>query len=77
MHFQDVTATKGNHFEDHSLKRELLTLTYENGVERPSPIQELKSSIKHHALLLDQVHSCEIVSFHITQADQKVSQIST
>ncbi|GAB4861799.1 hypothetical protein Ancab_037056 [Ancistrocladus abbreviatus] len=37
----DVTATKGNHFEDHSLKRELLMGTYENGVERPSPIQEL------------------------------------
>ena len=39
-HFQDVTATKGNEFEDYFLKRELLMGIYEKGFERPSPIQE-------------------------------------
>lgn len=38
--FQDVTATKGNEFEDYFLKRELLMGIYEKGFERPSPIQE-------------------------------------
>jgi ATP-dependent RNA helicase DDX6/DHH1 len=37
---QDVTATKGNDFEDYFLKRELLMGIYEKGFERPSPIQE-------------------------------------
>ena len=37
---QDVTATKGNEFEDYFLKRELLAGIYEKGIERPSPIQE-------------------------------------
>lgn len=37
---QDVTATKGNKFEDYFLKRELLMGIYEKGFERPSPIQE-------------------------------------
>jgi len=37
---QDVTATKGNEFEDYFLKRELLMGIYERGFERPSPIQE-------------------------------------
>ena len=37
---QDVTATKGNEFEDYFLKRELLAGIYEKGFERPSPIQE-------------------------------------
>jgi hypothetical protein len=37
---QDVTATKGNEFEDYFLKRELLMGIYEKGFERPSPIQE-------------------------------------
>lgn len=36
----DVTATKGNEFEDYYLKRELLMGIYEMGFERPSPIQE-------------------------------------
>lgn len=37
---QDVTATKGNEFEDYFLKRELLMGIYEKGFESPSPIQE-------------------------------------
>jgi ATP-dependent RNA helicase DDX6/DHH1 len=37
---QDVTATKGNEFEDYFLKRELLMGIFEKGFERPSPIQE-------------------------------------
>ncbi|KAG5565733.1 hypothetical protein RHGRI_001599 [Rhododendron griersonianum] len=37
---RDVTATKGNEFEDYFLKRELLMGIYEKGFERPSPIQE-------------------------------------
>ncbi|THG08626.1 hypothetical protein TEA_012720 [Camellia sinensis var. sinensis] len=40
MYLQDVTATKGNEFEDYFLKRELLMGIYEKGFERPSPIQE-------------------------------------
>jgi len=36
----DVTATKGNEFEDYFLKRELLMGIFEKGYERPSPIQE-------------------------------------
>lgn len=36
----DVTATKGNEFEDYFLKRELLMGIFEAGFERPSPIQE-------------------------------------
>jgi ATP-dependent RNA helicase DDX6/DHH1 len=37
---EDVTAIKGNDFEDYYLKRELLMGIYEKGYERPSPIQE-------------------------------------
>ncbi|KAK9809627.1 hypothetical protein WJX73_008779 [Symbiochloris irregularis] len=37
---EDVTATKGNEFEDYLLKRELLAGIYEKGFEKPSPIQE-------------------------------------
>ncbi|KAJ3690269.1 hypothetical protein LUZ61_019433 [Rhynchospora tenuis] len=37
---EDVTATKGNEFEDYFLKRELLMGIFEKGYERPSPIQE-------------------------------------
>lgn len=37
---EDVTATKGNEFDDYYLKRELLMGIYEKGFERPSPIQE-------------------------------------
>ena len=37
---EDVTATKGNDFEDYLLKRELLMGIFEMGYERPSPIQE-------------------------------------
>ncbi|KAJ4876727.1 DEAD-box ATP-dependent RNA helicase 8 [Raphanus sativus] len=37
---EDVTATKGNEFEDYFLKRDLLMGIYEKGFERPSPIQE-------------------------------------
>ncbi|KAL0033817.1 hypothetical protein WJX77_006504 [Trebouxia sp. C0004] len=37
---EDVTATKGNDFEDYFLKRELLQGIYEKGFEKPSPIQE-------------------------------------
>ncbi|KAI3438640.1 hypothetical protein D9Q98_001062 [Chlorella vulgaris] len=37
---EDVTATKGNSFEDYFLKRELLMGIYEKGFENPSPIQE-------------------------------------
>jgi ATP-dependent RNA helicase DDX6/DHH1 len=37
---QDVTATKGNDFEDYMLKRELLMGIFEKGFEKPSPIQE-------------------------------------
>lgn len=40
LSLQDVTATKGNEFEDYFLKRELLMGIYEKGFERPSPIQE-------------------------------------
>jgi len=36
----DVTATKGNDFEDYYLKRELLMGIFEMGFEKPSPIQE-------------------------------------
>ncbi len=36
----DVTATKGNDFEDYYLKRELLMGIFEKGYEKPSPIQE-------------------------------------
>merc|ERR1719181_748232 len=36
----DVTATKGNEFEDYFLKRELLMGIFEKGFESPSPIQE-------------------------------------
>eukprot|EP00013_Stygamoeba_regulata_P006554 CAMPEP_0177640104 /NCGR_PEP_ID=MMETSP0447-20121125/6369_1 /TAXON_ID=0 /ORGANISM="Stygamoeba regulata, Strain BSH-02190019" /LENGTH=504 /DNA_ID=CAMNT_0019142161 /DNA_START=363 /DNA_END=1877 /DNA_ORIENTATION=- len=37
---EDVTATKGNEFEDYYLKRELLLGIFEMGFESPSPIQE-------------------------------------
>jgi len=37
---EDVTATKGNEFEDYFLKREFLMGIFEKGFERPSPIQE-------------------------------------
>ncbi|RCH77843.1 DExD/H-box ATP-dependent RNA helicase dhh1 [Rhizopus stolonifer] len=37
---EDVTATKGNEFEDYFLKRELLMGIFEAGFEHPSPIQE-------------------------------------
>jgi len=37
---EDVTATKGNDFDDYYLKRELLMGIYEKGYEKPSPIQE-------------------------------------
>jgi len=37
---EDVTATKGNDFEDYFLKRELLMGIFEAGFERPSQIQE-------------------------------------
>merc|ERR1712128_296921 len=37
---EDVTATKGNDFEDYFLKRELLMGIFEAGFEQPSPIQE-------------------------------------
>lgn len=37
---EDVTATQGNDFEDYFLKRELLMGLFENGFEKPSPIQE-------------------------------------
>ncbi|GMP61516.1 hypothetical protein CsSME_00023951 [Camellia sinensis var. sinensis] len=37
---EDVTATKGNEFEDYFLKRDLLMGIYEKGFERPCPIQE-------------------------------------
>ncbi|KAI8884223.1 ATP-dependent RNA helicase DHH1 [Backusella circina FSU 941] len=37
---EDVTATKGNEFEDYYLKRELLMGIFEAGFEHPSPIQE-------------------------------------
>merc|ERR1719436_57098 len=36
----DITATKGNEFEDFCLKRELLMGIFEKGWEKPSPIQE-------------------------------------
>ena len=36
----DVTATKGNEWEDYFLKRELLMGIFEKGYENPSPIQE-------------------------------------
>eukprot|EP01025_Chloroclados_australasicus_P004445 TRINITY_DN110_c0_g1_i1.p1 TRINITY_DN110_c0_g1~~TRINITY_DN110_c0_g1_i1.p1 ORF type:complete len:475 (-),score=18.18 TRINITY_DN110_c0_g1_i1:543-1811(-) len=37
---EDVTATKGNEFEDYFLKRPLLMGIFEKGFEKPSPIQE-------------------------------------
>ncbi|KAG9341480.1 hypothetical protein JZ751_019291 [Albula glossodonta] len=39
MRTSDVTATKGNEFEDYCLKRELLMGIFEMGWEKPSPIQ--------------------------------------
>merc|ERR1719238_2376007 len=36
----DVTATKGNDFEDFVLNRELMMGIFEKGFEKPSPIQE-------------------------------------
>ena len=36
----DVTATKGNQWDDYFLKRELLMGIFEKGYEHPSPIQE-------------------------------------
>lgn len=36
----DVSATRGNEFEDFHLKRELLMGIFEMGFEKPSPIQE-------------------------------------
>merc|ERR1719473_151599 len=36
----DVTATKGNEFEDYFLKRELLMGIFEKDYDQPSPIQE-------------------------------------
>lgn len=39
LYLQDVTATKGNEFEDYCLKRELLMGIFEMGWEKPSPIQ--------------------------------------
>jgi len=35
---EDVTATKGNEFEDYFLKRPLLMGIFEKGFEKPSPI---------------------------------------
>jgi len=40
MQTADVTATKGNDFEDYYLKVELLMGIFEKGFEKPSPIQE-------------------------------------
>jgi len=40
MKTSDVTDTKGNEFEDYCLKRELLMGIFEQGWEKPSPIQE-------------------------------------
>lgn len=37
---EDVTATKGNEFADYYLKQDLLLGIFEEGFERPSPIQE-------------------------------------
>ncbi|KAJ1675690.1 DExD/H-box ATP-dependent RNA helicase dhh1 [Spiromyces aspiralis] len=37
---EDITATKGNDFEDYYLKRELLMGIFEAGFERPTPVQE-------------------------------------
>lgn len=37
---EDVTATKGNDFEDYYLKKELMMGIVELGYEKPSPIQE-------------------------------------
>ena len=34
----DVTATRGNEWDDYFLKRELLMGIYEKGFENPSPI---------------------------------------
>lgn len=42
---QDVTATKGNEFEDYCLKRELLMGIFEMGWEKPSPIQVLNINL--------------------------------
>lgn len=36
----DVTATRGQEFEDYFLKRELLMGIFEKGFEKPSPVQE-------------------------------------
>jgi len=41
---QDVTATKGNSFEDYYLQRELLMGIFEKGWENPSPVQVRSSS---------------------------------
>lgn len=41
---KDVTATKGNEFEDYCLKRELLMGIFEMGWEKPSPIQVIDAA---------------------------------
>lgn len=48
---QDVTATKGNEFEDYCLKRELLMGIFEMGWEKPSPIQVLSDTTQTWLLL--------------------------
>uniref|UniRef100_A0A673M584 RNA helicase n=1 Tax=Sinocyclocheilus rhinocerous TaxID=307959 RepID=A0A673M584_9TELE len=44
----DVTATKGNEFEDYCLKRELLMGIFEMGWEKPSPIQVIDARTSKH-----------------------------
>ncbi|XP_016431178.1 probable ATP-dependent RNA helicase ddx6 [Sinocyclocheilus rhinocerous] len=51
MRTSDVTATKGNEFEDYCLKRELLMGIFEMGWEKPSPIQ-VKGRGKYGTLVI-------------------------
>ncbi len=49
---KDVTATKGNEFEDYCLKRELLMGIFEMGWEKPSPVQVIDArSSKHRQVI--------------------------
>ncbi len=48
---KDVTATKGNEFEDYCLKRELLMGIFEMGWEKPSPVQVIDARNSKHRQL--------------------------
>ncbi|CAG5889873.1 unnamed protein product [Menidia menidia] len=59
----DVTATKGNEFEDYCLKRELLMGIFEMGWEKPSPIQN--GTGKSGAYLIPLLERIDLKKDHI------------